>query len=105
MRPSIWAKEMIEIQAGGPNDPDGSKTAAILSAYFHLEHVRSFRKLLWPRLVVIALVWWLGAVLMSLGRPVIAVGLALIAAGGASAVGREWRANKKLSDLMTKHRA
>ena len=57
---------IIELRAGGPDDPDGSRTAEVLGAYFHAEHVRAFRRLLWPRLALVALIWLLVATMASL---------------------------------------
>lgn len=98
---SPWYRQIIEVQAGGPEDPDGSRTAALLDAYFHTEHIRAFRRLLWRRLGLFGLVWVLVAALTSvLSRNAFVEGLALLFTVGVGAAVTEWRAAEKLSDIL-----
>jgi hypothetical protein len=90
---------VIELTAGGPNDPDGSKTAIILAAYFHAEHARAFRRLVWPLLAGLVLIWTLISTAVSLSGSRMILGLIVLAAGGAWAVIAEWRAGSKLKQL------
>jgi len=43
-------RQITEVGAGGPDDPNGIRTAVVLDAYFHGEHTRTFVRLLWRRL-------------------------------------------------------
>jgi hypothetical protein len=104
MAPDVAGKEMIEIQTGGPHDPDGSRTAAALAAYFHAEHVRAFRRLLWRRLALIALAWLLGTTVASLSANTVLAGLCVLGGGATWAGVLEWRAGRKLSALVERHR-
>ena len=93
-------RHVIELAAGGPADPDGSRAAAVLSAYFHAEHTRAFRQLLWPRLAVLATVWCLGRVAALFSRDVMVGGLAVFAAVAIGAAVIEWRASEMLLKLL-----
>ena len=93
--------QIIEFQASGPEDPDGSRTAAVLDAYFHAEHIRAFRQLLWRRLALVGLLWVLVAALTSLlSRNAFIEGLAVLGTVGVGAAVAEWRAGEKLSGIL-----
>jgi uncharacterized membrane protein len=102
-RPS---QQVLEISACGPDDPDGSRAAAVLSAYFEAEHAQIFRRLLWRRLAVLGIVWVLVALTTSL-LPHIAlfVGVACLVATAVFAAIVEWRAGKRLSGLLADERS
>ena len=101
MLSSASSRQIIELKAGGPEDPHGSRTAVVLAAYFHAEHTRTFRQLLWRRLALVGGVWALAAALTpAISRTVFVGGVAvLIAVGGGAAI-IEWRAAEKLSELL-----
>ena len=95
------SRQIIEVKAGGPEDPDGSRTAAVLDAYFHAEHIRAFRLILWRRLALFGLVWVLVAVMTSvLSRNAFVEGVAVLVTVGVGAAIAEWRAAEKLSDIL-----
>ena len=99
--PNDPSRRAIELTAGGPDDPDASRAAAVLSAYLQAEHMRAFRQLLWRRLAALAGVWSLLGVLSSLfTRGAIIGGLALFAAAAILAAVVEWRASERLVDLL-----
>jgi hypothetical protein len=50
-------RHVVEVKAGTPNDPDGSRAAAILSAYFEAEHARDVRRRLCYRLAIVGVMW------------------------------------------------
>ena len=103
MPPNASPHQIIELKAGGPDDPDGSRTAAVLDAYFHAEHMRTFRRLLWRRLAVVATVWFLiGITTEILPENALFVGLGLLGAVAAWAAVVEWRAAERLSRLVAK---
>lgn len=98
-------KEFIELKACGPDDPDGTRTTAVLAAYFHAEHSRAFRRLLWPRLGMVAIVWFLvGATTDVLSKSAVFVGLALLGGAAAWAAVIEWRAAVRLERLLAHNR-
>ena len=73
----------------------------MLAAYFHAEHMKAFRRLLWRRLALVAVMWLLVATMTTLiPTNVYPVGLGIlgIAAVGAALV--EWRAAKRFSGLL-----
>src|SRR5262245_43894582 len=94
-------RQIIELKTGGPEAVDRSRTAAVLAAYFHAEHVRTFRKMAWRRLALLALVWVLAGMLTSvISRNALLGGLAvLIGVGGVASVA-EWRAAEQLNELL-----
>jgi len=50
-----------------------------LQAYLHARHIQAFRRLLWARLAVGLLVWLVVALVISLSREALFVGVAMIA--------------------------
>jgi len=97
--------ETIELKAGGLDDPDANRAATALAAYFHAEHVRAFRRRLWPRLAGLAMLWLLVTVpadLFSAGTVV--GGLAVIASTGVWAAILEWQAEDRLAAVMRERR-
>jgi hypothetical protein len=98
---TVGQRRIVELPAAGPDDPDGSHTAAVLSAYFAAEHARVFRRLMWQRLAAIGLVASLLRVLTPLLSSSALAGILAIL--GAVAVGVaviEWRAEKQLLALL-----
>jgi hypothetical protein len=99
------SRQIFELKAGGPDDPDGTRTAAVLAAYFHAEHMKAFRQLLWRRLGVLATVWFLvGITTEILSKNALFVGLGVMGAVAAWAVVVEWRAAERLSRLVPENR-
>jgi Flp pilus assembly protein TadB len=99
-------REVVELKACGPEDPDGSKTAAVLGAYFEAEHARAFRRLLWLRLAVAAIVWVLiGTTTSLIGLSAVFAGLTVIGAAAVFAAIVEWRAERRLSALNERLRS
>lgn len=94
-------RQIVELQACGPDDPDGLRTASALSAYFAAEHAQIFRRLMWRRLAVIALIAWLLEATTSLlsGTVLLATFVVLGAIAIAAAID-EWRAQQKLQALL-----
>jgi hypothetical protein len=92
---------VITVRAGGPDDPDGSRAASLLSAYFQAEHVRAFRRLLWRRLAVVAAVFFAGATAVSFSHRSIWFGEGMVACAAVWAAVIEWRAERKLSGLIS----
>ncbi len=96
----------IELKACAPDDPDGSRSAAVLAAYFHAEHMKTFRQLLWGRLGVGALGWFLvGVTTDVLSRNALFVGLGFIVVVAAWAAVVEWRAGKRLIAVVDENRS
>ena len=73
----------------------------MLAAYFHAEHMKAFRRLLWHWLALVTVIWLVVATMTNLiPTNVWPVGLGVlgIAAVGAAVV--EWRAAKRFSGLL-----
>jgi hypothetical protein len=94
-------RQFVELQACGPDDPNGTRTAVVLSAYFHAEHMRAFRRLLWRRLGALAAAWFTIAATTSLLSPgAIVTGIAVLGGLACWAAAIEWNADKRLSALL-----
>jgi hypothetical protein len=97
----VTSRQIIELKAGGPDDPGRRRTAAVLSAYFHAEQMRTCRRLLWRRLAMVGLVWLLAAALTAvISRIAFVGGLAVLVTIGSGAAVAEWRASEELSELL-----
>jgi hypothetical protein len=73
----------------------------VLSAYFHAEHVRTFRRLLWRRLGAVAAGWLMIALMTSLlSRGAIVMGFTLLGGSACWAAAIEWKADRRLSGLL-----
>ena len=96
------SRRVYELRAGGSGDPGGVRTAAVLGAYFHAEHMRAFRRLLWKRLAALGSVWFaVGTLTPLFSRLALVGGLALFAATAIGAAVAEWRAADQLSELLS----
>jgi hypothetical protein len=93
-------RHLIEIRSCGGDDPDGSRAASVLAAYFHAEHMRTFRRLVWRRLAVFGAVFVVGAAAMSLSERAVVIGGGILIAAAAWAAVLEWRAEQKLTALL-----
>jgi|SRR5262245_12754446 len=95
-------QQIMELKAGGPDDPDGIP-AAVLDAYLHAEHTRIFRRLLWRRLAVLAAAWALiGLTTQVLSKDAVLAGIGLFGGVAAWAAIAEWRASERLNRLVPK---
>jgi hypothetical protein len=99
---SVLRRTVVELQACGPDDPDGSRAAEVLDAYFEAEDALAFRRLLWRRLTIVAVAWGLVATFFLSGDALVG-GLLVIAAAAGYAVALEWRTNSRLSGLIDDH--
>ena len=97
-------RHTFELRAGGPDDPDGSRTAAVLTAYLYAEQMRAFRQLLWPRLAALGAGWFVIGTLTSLfSRLAFGAGFLCLLAAGAAAAVAEWRAAEHFSECIRLH--
>jgi hypothetical protein len=88
-------------RACGPEDPDASRAAALLGAYFDAEQTRACRRLVWRAVAVGGLAGWALAVTTStLTRVDLAFGAGLLGSAAVAAALAEWRARKKLVTLV-----
>jgi len=94
------SQRFVEVRACGIDDLDASRAASVLAAYFHAEHMRIFRRLLWRRLAVFGAVFLVGAAAISLSERAFVIGGGIIVAIGAWAAILEWRADQKLTALL-----
>lgn len=104
MLPGAWQGTVIGLHAGGGDDPDGSRTAAILAAYFDAEHARAFRRLLWRRLGAITLIAMVfEAATRVVSASMFAIICAVLCGPGIVAPVIERRAERKLMQLLRRH--
>ena len=97
-------RRVVALQAYGPDDPDGSHTAAVLSAYFEAERVRASCRTLWPRLGGIAILWVLLAITPPMVSPrAVIAGLLVVGIAATWMAAVWWRARTKLTDLLESH--
>jgi hypothetical protein len=94
-------RHVVEVTSCGADDPDGSRAACVLAAYFHAEHMRTFRRLLWRRLALFAAVFLVSAAAISLPERACVIGGGVLVATAAWAAILEWRAEQKLTMLLT----
>lgn len=85
----------------GQDDPDGLRTATVLSAYFCVERTKAFRRGLWHALGIIASSW----LILGLATPVVSAGttlrgLVILGFIACWAGLREWTATSRLSALL-----
>ena len=73
-------RTVIELRAGGPEDPDAVRTATVLAAYYALERAQAFRRLWWPRLGAVSTVVCLLALMVVVPRDIVIVTLLTCAA-------------------------
>jgi len=101
---AVGDHHVVELSAGGPDDSDGARAAAVLGAYCHVEHTRAFRRLLWHRLAILAIAWALcGSLTPMVSSIAVAVGFVLFAAVAIAAAVVEWRASETLKGLLKIH--
>jgi hypothetical protein len=94
---------IIELKARSSDDPDGIRAATILDAYFHAEHTKTFRRLLWRRLALLAAAWSLiGLTTGVLSKDAVLVGIGLFGGIAAWVAFAEWRASERLNRLVPK---
>jgi hypothetical protein len=97
-------RRFVELQAYGPDDPDGSYTAAVVAAYFEAERIRAACRVLWPRLAGVAIIWVVLAMTPPhLSSRVLAVGLLIVGVAAVRVAARQWRARTKLTRLLESH--
>jgi len=94
-------RQFVELKACGPDDPDGMRTASVLSAYFHAEHMKAFRRLLWRRLGAVAATWLMIALTTALlSRGAIVTGVAVLGGLACWVAAIEWNAARRLRELL-----
>ena len=90
-------RQVFELKACGSDDPDGSRTASVLGAYLHAEHMKAFCRLLWRRLAVGTFMWVAIALTTSLlSRRATLTGFLIVAAVACWAAFLEWSADHRL---------
>jgi hypothetical protein len=95
-------RAFIEVRVGGTDDPDGSRAASVLTAYFHAECMRAFRRSLWRRLAILAAIFLAAAAVASLPERDVLIGAGLLGGAGVWAAILEWRAAQRLHALTTR---
>ena len=94
-------RQFMALKACGPDDPDGMRTATVLSAYLHAEEMRAFRRLLWRRLIAGAAAWLMLALTTTLlSRGAIVIGFAVLGGLACWAAAIEWNAVRRLRGVI-----
>jgi len=94
-------RQVIKIAACDPGDPDGTRAAEVLSAYFHAEHMRAFRRTVWRNLSMVAFIWLLAAAITPFISPnEFFSGIAVVLVAGLGAVISEWLADDALAAAL-----
>jgi hypothetical protein len=97
-----WQGGVIELHPGAGEDPDGSRTAAIITAYIEAEHAHVFRRLLWRRLSIIGLIAGTVEVAMRVvSGSSFAIFCVILGFTALVAPVVEWRADRKLTQLLS----
>jgi hypothetical protein len=98
------SRHFVEVEACGPDDPDGRHAASLLAAYLDMEHAKAFRRLLWRRVAVGAGAAGLIEVTTSFFSPAeFFVVWLILGATALIGVVAEWRAEQALSSLVESH--
>jgi hypothetical protein len=95
----VLTRRVVELQACGPDDPDGSRAAEVLDAYFEAERALAFRRLLWRRLAILAVAWVLVSTLVLSDRGLMG-GLLVIVTAAVYPLALEWRTKSRLDALI-----
>jgi hypothetical protein len=91
----------IELRAGGAHDPDASRAAAVLAAYFEAEEARALHRTLWKRLAMVGLMILMLAITTSIvPHAALAWGLVVVAGVAVAASVDRWRLQHKLHELI-----
>lgn len=99
MPEAVRLDQIVHLKVRSADDPERNRSAALMAAYVHAEQVRSFRRLLFPRLALAALVWII-VVPRMLTTTALWVGVALISSVAVAAAIAEWRADHQLSEAL-----
>jgi hypothetical protein len=88
------------VRAGGLDDPDASRAAALIGAYFDAEQARACRRRVWRLVALGALIAWTLIVTTSALTIIdLVFGATLLGAAAVASAVAEWRARKKLEVL------
>src|SRR5262245_47390153 len=103
MHQNASSAAVVELKPGSNDDPDGSRTAAVLDAYFRAEHSRAFRRLVWNLFAVVALVLAIiGITTHILPNRAVLAALGLLGAAAAWVAVVEWHASERLNQMIGK---
>jgi hypothetical protein len=99
-------RRSVGIRAGGPADPDATRAAAIVAAYFDAEGASGFRRIVCRA----AALGGLAAAMVQFGTSVLTrvdlvFGAALASVAVVAAALGEWRSRRRLEALMQRDRS
>ena len=95
---------VVHLHAEGNDDADRRDMAAILAAYFEAEQARAFRRVLWKRLGVVALLAIMFEAMTRLMSATVLAGFFAFVCGTGLVGGMvNWRAHRKLVRLVDEH--
>src|SRR5712671_2451707 len=94
-------QRVIGLCAGGVDDPDASRTATIIGAYFDFEQARASRRLVWRATAILGLTAWaIDAATKSLTVVDLTFGGTLLGAGVVAAAVAQRRARLRLRQAL-----
>ena len=94
-------RHIAELRVNDSDDPDGTRAAAVLGAYYHLERLQVLCRPLWRGAAALGLGWMIVAGLMpGISGTTLGIGLGTFCAVGIGAIVAEWLAVRKLHGLL-----
>jgi hypothetical protein len=97
----ISCRHVVEVRAGGLDDPDATRTATLLGAYIRAEQARTLRRRVWRGAAICVLAAWAFDVIApALTRVDVFFGLGLIGTAAIATVIAELQARSRLASLV-----
>jgi hypothetical protein len=94
-------RKLIDLRAGGLDDPDATRAATVLGAYFRAEQASTLRRRVWRGAAICLLAAWaLNVIGPGLTRVDIFFGLGLIGTAAIATAIAELQARSRLDSLV-----
>jgi hypothetical protein len=95
-------RRQIDLRVGGLDDPDATRAATVLGAYFRAEQAKALRRRVWRGAAIGALLVWAVNIVTSALTPVdIVFGSILAAAALVAVMVADLQARSRLDALLT----
>jgi hypothetical protein len=94
-------RKLVNLRAGGLDDPDATRAATILAAYFRAEQASTLRRRVWRGAAICLLATWaLSGIASALTRVDVVFGLGLIGTAAIATAIAELQARSRLDSLV-----
>jgi len=94
-------RRLVDLRAGGLDDPDATRAATLLDAYFRAEQASTLRRRVWRGAAVCVLAAWaVNVIVPGLTRVDILFGLGLIGTAAIATAIAELQARSRLDSLV-----